>query len=268
MAQFAIHPGPQQYILRYLGLAYGVAVFVMALGIWAYWAVFLGNLPPRSIPWIEPSVSVGPALATLPALFIDIGLLFLFGLQHSLMARSSVKDWITRFVAPDLERSTYVFAANLAFILLLVFWQPIPFVLWDAGDGIAEDIVWSIFVLGWVVLILSLAAIDSAELLGLRQAWAWFQNRPHESLPLKTRWLYSQIRHPLYLGVIIVVWAAPFMTVGHLLFAVGFTTYIVIGTYFEERDLLRSGGESYRAYQQAVPAFVPTFWKRPPKSVT
>ena len=261
MVESAVQISPRSPLLRYVGLLYSIIGFTMTLAVWAYWAAFLGNLPPRETPWIEPTVSVGTALDIIPALAVNCGLILLFGLQHSLMSRRRVKAWMSRFIAPELERTTYVHASNIAFILLLVLWQPVPILLWDAGDGLAEDAVWAVFVLGWCVLIASLIAIDAPELLGLRQAWAWFRGRAHEPLPLKLRWPYSRVRHPLYLGVLIVVWAAPNMTVGHMLFAIGFTIYIAIGIRFEERDLLRSGGNSYRTYQRAVPAIWPRFWK-------
>lgn len=259
---------PGGHVLDFLGLAYGLGAFVMAFGIWSYFALFLGNFPPRSTPWIEPTVSVGPSLGTLPAFLVDVGLILLFGLQHSLMARPHFKAWLTRFVAPNLERSTYVFAANIAFVLLLVFWQPIPMVLWDLGDGVWEDLVWYVFGFGWIILLLGIVSIDPYELLGLRQAWAWFQIRPYEARPLKTHWLYRYIRHPLYLGVLVMVWAAPYMTLGHLLLAVGFTLYIVIGMRLEERDLVHTRGESYRTYQQTVPALLPRFWASSSRSNT
>lgn len=261
MVQDTVRTQTRSEVLRWLGLAYGLSALPLSLAVWAYWAVFLGNLPPREIPWIEPTVSVGPALAPLPALAVDLGLIILFGLQHSLMARGGVKDWMSRFIAPGLERATYVHASNVIFFLLLVAWQPVPITIWDAGDGPLEDAIWVVYALGWGGLISSLVAIDAAELLGSRQAWAWFRGRPHEPLPLKVRWPYSRVRHPLYLGVLIICWAVPYMTVGHLLFAAGFTAYVAIGIRYEERDLIASGGESYRAYRRAVPALLPKLWK-------
>ena len=261
MAQMDTRIGDRSAAARYLGLASGLAAFVITLALWVYWAVFLGNLPPRATPWVEPTVSIGPTLGLAPALFINCGLILLFGLQHSLMSRVGFKAWLTRTVHPDLQRSIYVHAANLTFFLLLAFWQPIPVVLWDLGDGLAEDAVWLIFVAGWTLLIASLISINPYELLGLRQAWFWFQSRPHEPLPLEMRWPYSMVRHPLYLGVLVVVWAAPYMTLGHLLFAVGFSLYIAIGTWFEERDLIKASGGSYREYMRAVPALLPRLFR-------
>ncbi len=261
MVEDTVRTRTRSEALRWLGLVYGLSALPLSLAVWAYWAVFLANLPPRETPWIEPTVSVGPALDPLPALAVDLGLILLFGLQHSLMARRGVKHRIGRFVAPDLERATYVHASNAVFLLLLVAWQPVPITLWDAGDGPLEDAVWAVYALGWGVLISSLVAIDAAELLGARQAWAWFRGRPHEPLPLKMRWPYSQVRHPLYLGVLIICWAAPYMTAGHLLFAAAFTAYVAIGIRYEERDLLRNGGGSYSSYRRAVPALLPKLWK-------
>lgn len=247
---------------RVLGFLYGISAFIIFWLVGFYLVVFLANFPPQETPWIEPTVSVGPSLGILPAFIINIGLLALFGLQHSVMARAPVKAWISSLIPEDLERSTYVHASNFALLALMVFWQPIPIELWNLGDSVAEDVVFAFFGIGWGLLLFSWFTIGMGDLFGLRQSWAYLRNQPYEPVPFKTHWIYRHVRHPLYLGTLMVVWIAPFMTVGHVLFALGFTVYIAIGMRYEERDLVRAHGDSYRDYQRTVPALFPRFGKR------
>ncbi len=248
------------------GLFYGLSAFVIALSIWAYFLIFMGNLRYVSDPWLSPSVDVGESVGGLVAVGINIFLLALFGLQHSLMSREFVKNFLKKLVPEDLERSTYVHGANIAMASLLVFWQPIPILLWDVNHTMLADILWGAFALGFVIVVWAVSSIDLFELWGVRQSWAWFKGKPYQELPMKTHWLYEQVRHPQYLGIFLAIWFGPYMTVGHILFAVGFTTYIWIGLRYEERDLIRRYGEGYKDYQQRVPAIFPRFFKRKPEA--
>ena len=242
--------------MRFIGLAYAAVAFVLVYVVFVYFIVFLVN------PGATSSADGSATSGTVAATTIDLCLIGLFGLQHSLMARSEFKTWWTHIVPAGLERSTYVHASNIALALLLWHWQPIPTVIWHVETEIGRAIIWVIFAAGWVILFAGSLMIDQFELLGLRQAWAWFQMRPYcENKQLQTGGLYGLVRHPMYLGMTMAFWAAPHMSAGHLLLATGLTIYILVGTYFEERDLVRTFGQRYRAYQLQVPKFIPS-WQR------
>ncbi len=248
-------------LMRFIGLLYGFSAFAVAVAIWPYMVIFMGNLRFVSHPWVNPSVDAGASLGGVAAVLINIGLLVLFGLQHSLMSRNFVKRTIEKIVPKDLERSTYVHAANIAMILLLMFWQPLPYVLWDLGRGIPADIMWGLFGLGWLILLAGATSIDLPELWGLRQAVSWFKGEAYHELPMKTAWFYERVRHPQYLGILIGVWAGPYMTAGHVLFALGFSLYIMIGLRHEERGIIERYGKGYEDYRRRVPALIPKLWK-------
>jgi len=246
---------------RLPGLFYGVAAFAMALAIWPYFVIFLGNLRYVEHPWVSPSVDVGASVGGIAAVLINVGLIALFGLQHSLMAKPVVKNAILKLVPKDLERCTYVYAANATMIAIVLFWQPIPMVIWDFCDSVWADVSWVVFGLGWLTLAAGASSIDLFEIWGLRQAHAWYRGVPYKELPMKTSWLYTQIRHPHYTGILLGVWSGPYMTVGHVLFAAGFTLYILVGMRHEERGLIRRYGDDYAAYRARTPALFPTPWR-------
>ncbi|MFC8502506.1 methyltransferase family protein [Pedococcus sp. NPDC057267] len=189
------------------------------------------------------------------ALAVDAALLLLFALQHSLMARRSVKARLARRVPGDLGRATYVLATDLCLVLLLALWQPVQGQVWRL-DGPAAVVAWALYAAGWGLAVAATFAVDHLELTGLRQAgWA---TRPHRShAGLKEDGLYALVRHPLMTGLLVAFWATPRMGVGHLVLAVAATGYIAIGTAFEERDLRASFGSAYDAYAARVPALVP-----------
>jgi len=238
-------------VIRIAGLSYAALAFCLNFAFFAYFAVFLGNLPSPFRPWIEPTVDVGGSLAPLTAAIVDIGLVALFGLQHSLMARPAFKQWWTRIVPKGLERSTYVMAACLVGFMIVLFWQPIPLVIWDTPAPISV-IPWTLFALGWVILLAAGISFNLFELLGLRQAWAWYQGRTVPPLTLKTHWLYDWVRHPMYVGVLLGLWMTPLMTVGHALIAATFTLYVLIAMRYEERDLSANFGAPYEAWREGA----------------
>jgi protein-S-isoprenylcysteine O-methyltransferase Ste14 len=240
-------------LARAAGLAYGWLAFAMTFAFFAYLVIFLGNMPGLSEPWVSPSVDVGPPFAPFMAALIDLGLVALFGLQHSAMARPRFKAWWTRIVPRGLERSTYVMAASLVGFVMVLFWQPIPLVIWTISDGVGEIFMWALFGLGWALLLASGLSFNILELLGVRQAHAWYQGRPTPPLTLKTSWLYDWMKHPMYAGVLLGLWMTPHMTAGHALMAGGFTLYILIAMRFEERDLSRSFGDAYQAWRSGCP---------------
>ena len=199
----------------------------------------------------------GPARTT-PGVAVatDLGLLALFAVQHSVMARRAVKVWLRRWVPASLERTTFVLATNLCLVVLLVLWQPWGGQVWDVS-GPAAMVLWSLFAGGWILAIAATFAVDHLELTGLRQAGWGRSGASAPSAELETGGLYAFVRHPLLTGMLLAFWATPQMGASHLLFAVGATAYIAVGVRFEERDLRRSFGAAYDDYAARVPALVP-----------
>ena len=239
-------------------LVYGVVVYVAFLATFLYAIGFVGNvLVPRS-------VDVGPAAPLGEALVINLALLGVFAVQHSVMARRPFKKWLTRFIPWSIERSTYVLAATAALALLLWQWRPIAEpVLWDVSDPIGKGILQAVFWLGWGVLLLSTFLLNHFELFGLHQAWARFRGAELKPPTFQTPLFYRYVRHPIYVGFLLAFWSTPVMTAGHLLFAIATTGYILIGIWFEERDLVAFHGNRYRVYQKQVGMLIPRF--RPPR---
>jgi protein-S-isoprenylcysteine O-methyltransferase Ste14 len=186
-------------------------------------------------------------------------LLAIFALQHSIMARRSFKRWWARFVPPAIERSTYVLAATAALGLLLGHWRPIASpVIWQVENPAAVTAIWVVFWLGWSVLLLATFLINHFELFGLRQVFSRLTGREIPEAEFRTPLIYRYVRHPIYLGFLMGFWAAPVMTAGHLLFAAGATGYILVGIWFEERDLIAQFGDKYRRYRDQVGMLIPS----------
>lgn len=235
---------------RAAGVAYAYAGFGLMWVFWVAFVIFLANAPKLSAPWLDPSVDVGGSVDhPLAAALIDLGLIAIFGLQHSLMARPSFKQRWTAIVSPGLERATYVHAANAALFLLVLCWQPIPIVLWHVQVPVLRDLLWLAFALGWIILFAGAWSFGLADLLGLTQVTSWYHGRPTPPPRLKTGWLYKWLRHPMYVGVLLGVWVTPHMTVGHALLAAGFTLYVLIAMRYEERDLARTFSTAYRQWR-------------------
>ncbi|MGH8397514.1 MAG: methanethiol S-methyltransferase [Gammaproteobacteria bacterium] len=237
---------------------YGVVCYLVFFLTFLYAIAFVGDfLVPRTLdrPMTELS---GTALAWI----IDIVLLGLFAVQHSGMARKGFKRWLTGWLPESAERSTYVLLSSLVLILLFWQWRPLPGVVWDVGHGWAWWLLYALFALGWLIVLSGTFVINHFDLFGLRQVWyaAHRQNPP--PLEFVEHFYYSLVRHPLMLGFLIAFWAIPHMSVGHLLFAVATTGYILIAVKFmEEPDLITMHGDSYRDYQRRVPMICP--WPRP-----
>ncbi|NNU42447.1 methanethiol S-methyltransferase [Ramlibacter montanisoli] len=229
---------------------YSLGAYGLFLAVFLYLIAFVGNLG------VPRSVDVGPGADTATALAIDLLLIALFGLQHSVMARPAFKRRITRIVPPAIERSTFVLAASLVLALLFWQWRPLGATVWQAGGGVAI-LLWSLFALGWATVLLSTFLINHFDLFGLRQSWMHLLDRPLVPLAFRTTLLYRIVRHPIMLGFLLAFWFTPHMTVGHLLFAAGMTVYILVGVHHEERDLVRSLGKDYVQYRRRTPAFVP-----------
>lgn len=243
-----------------LGLLYAFAAFLLALSAFLYAIPFLANFRTAGAPLVSPTIDVGRAAAAQWAAAVDLGLVMLFGLQHSLMAREGFKRRLRRRFPAGLERATYVLASSLTFWPVLLLWQPIPFVLVDFSG--VRIVLTTAYLAGWLIVLTGALNNDLLELWGVRQAWAWSRGKTHASQPFKERWLYGRVRHPIYLGLFIAFWATPVLTAGHALFAAAMTAYILIGARFEERDLVRKHGRPYRDYQRTVPAFLPRLRSR------
>jgi protein-S-isoprenylcysteine O-methyltransferase Ste14 len=236
---------------------YGVLCYLLFVATFAVFAGFVGNvLVPRSID-----------SATVPAVWavlIDLGLIALFGVQHSVMARPGFKKAWTRLIPQPIERSTYVLLSCAALVLLMWQWQGIPLVVWDIQDPVGRWLLWGLFAGGWLLVFAASLMIDHFDLFGIRQVWLYLRGRPYTPLPFRTPWLYGQIRHPLYVGWAVAFWATPTMTLGHLLLAAAMTLYMLIAVVFEERDLVDYFGANYTAYQRRVPMFIPTLGSNSP----
>ena len=235
---------------RFAFLLYSVFAYAVFFGVFLYLIAFVANIA------VPRSVDVGPAASPMVALWIDLLLIALFGLQHSVMARPAFKRWITGYVAPAIERSTFVLAASLVLVLLFWAWRPLPFTIWQA-EGTLATVLLALSALGWGTVLLSTFLINHFDLFGLRQAWLHFLQRPLTPLVFRTTLLYKLVRHPIMLGFLIAFWFTPHMTAGHLLFAAGMTVYILIGVRHEERDLVQALGEPYVQYRRETPAFIP-----------
>jgi protein-S-isoprenylcysteine O-methyltransferase Ste14 len=201
-----------------------------------------------------------PTSSLAEALLVDLGLLALFALQHSVMARPAFKRWWTRIVPTVMERSTYTLFSSLALILLFWQWRPIGAAIWTVEGGAARAALYSGFAAGWLLILYTTFLINHFDLFGLRQVWLYFRGRPYTDIPFRTPSLYKVVRHPLYVGWLLVFWCTPTMTAAHLLFAVMTTAYILIAIQFEERDLTHVFPE-YVTYRQRVPMLLP-FMKR------
>jgi protein-S-isoprenylcysteine O-methyltransferase Ste14 len=241
---------------RILFFAYGSFSYLIFLGTFLYAIGFIGNLG-------FPSALDGPATAPLGiSLAIDVGLLTLFAVQHSVMARKWFKDWWTRMVPKTIERSTYVLFSSVALILLFILWRPLGGVVWSVEDAAGRFVLRSLFAFGWGLVLLSTFLINHFDLFGLRQVWRNLLGQPYTTLKFATPGPYRLVRHPLYVGWLFAFWMTPLMTFAHLLFALATTAYILLAIQFEERDLVREHGETYEKYRRSVPMLVPSVRKR------
>jgi len=239
-----------------MAVLYGISSYSVFLFTLLYAVGFVGNLVvPKSID----SGSPGPLVESV---VIDVLLLGLFAVQHSVMARPGFKRWWTLFVPRSVERSTYVLFASFALLLLYWQWQPIPAPVWTVANPVAAALLEGIFWLGWVVLVASTFLINHFELFGLSQVFARLFGKQLSDAKFRAPLLYRHVRHPIYLGVLLAVWATPAMTVGHLLFAVVITGYILIGIQLEEHDLIQQFGDQYRRYRQHAAMLIPVPGRR------
>lgn len=236
---------------RWLALAYGVLAYAFFLCTFLYAIGFIGNVA------VPKTIDTGAAVPLPKAILADVVLLSLFALQHSIMARRGFKQLWTRLVSRHIERSTFVVAASAVLALLLWQWRPIPAAVWDVRGTTLGAVLSGTFWLGWGLLLIATFLINHFELFGLQQVWAHARGAEFHSPDFKTPALYRVVRHPIYLGFVIAFWSAPVMSVGHLLFSVATTGYILLGICFEERDLIAAYGQRYREYRARIPMLIP-----------
>ena len=236
---------------RMIALIYGIAAYLLFLVVFLYAIGFVGN-------WLVPkSIDTGPEGDLVMSLLINAALLGVFAVQHSVMARPGFKRWWTQMVPAPVERSTYVLLSSLALALLFWQWRPLQTVIWEVGNAPGAIALWGVFALGWLIVLTSTFLINHFDLFGLRQVYLNLRNEKYSYLSFKTVGLYKLVRHPIMLGFVIAFWATPRMTLGHLVFAIATTIYILIALQLEERDLVTYHGDAYDQYKKQVPMLLP-----------
>lgn len=231
---------------------YGVLAYLIFLISFLYAIGFLGNFI------VPKSIDSGIESPLVQSILINLILLSVFAIQHSIMARPAFKKWWTSITDSASERSTYVLLSSLALLLIYWQWQPIKTVVWDVENETLAFILKALFFIGWLIVLLSTFMINHFELFGLKQIFDNFKNKQPQSPLFQVNFFYKIVRHPIMLGFLIAFWATPTMTVGHLLFTVVTTLYILIAVkYLEEKDLRKTLGKKYEEYQEKVPMLVP-----------
>jgi len=245
---------------RTFAFAYGLGGYLAFLVTFLYAIGFIGNFG------VLKTIDSSPTTTWQRALLIDLGLLSLFAIQHSVMARRAFKNLITRLVPVAVERSTYVLASSVALLFLFWKWQPLGGTVWKVENTVGRGFLYGGYAFGWALVLAATFAINHFDLFGLRQVWLHMQGQPQQNLRFATPLFYRVVRHPLYVGWLCVFWITPTMTVTHLFFAAVTTAYILVAIRFEERDLMREHPE-YAEYRRRVPMLVPNL-TRQDKSVS
>ncbi len=236
---------------RALCFLYGLIVYFLFLGTFTYAVLFIGGL------WVPRTIDDGPNGTGLGAILINLALLGAFAIQHTIMARPAFKAMITKIIPAPIERTNFVLATCVCFLVLFWHWRAMPDVVWSIQGDAMRTAVWGGFVFGWLLVLYTTFLINHFDLFGLRQVYLHFKGVEYTHIQFVQPWFYSFLRNPMMLGFVIALWAIPTMTQGHLLFAAGATAYILIGIQFEEHDLLAALGENYRLYRAKTPMLIP-----------
>ncbi|HBB34405.1 MAG TPA: hypothetical protein DDZ80_03745 [Cyanobacteria bacterium UBA8803] len=243
---------------RIAAFVYGIVSYAIFFVTFLYAFGFVGNLVvPKSIDSV-PEVPLGQAL------LINVALLSLFAIQHSVMARQGFKKWWTQIIPKPIERSTYVLFSSLCLILLFWQWQPMGGMIWDVQNPIGRNILVCLFTFGWLLVLVTTFLINHFDLFGLRQIYLYLQGKEYTPLQFLTPGPYKHVRHPLYVGWLFAFWATPTMTAAHLVFAIATTLYILIAIQWEERDLVDIHGQAYADYRRQVPMLIPFLGRKKP----
>jgi protein-S-isoprenylcysteine O-methyltransferase Ste14 len=238
-----------------LFLLFGIFCYAIFFGTYCYAIGFVTNLV------VPTGLDSKPVSSVLFSLLVNTGLLLLFAVQHSIMARPAFKQWWTKIIPEPIERSVYVLLSSLCLIALFYFWQPMGGIVWSVQSEVGFVLLNAFSLLGFTIVLISTFLINHFDLFGLRQVWLYFLDKKYEHLPFKTPLFYKYVRHPLYLGWMIAFWSAPVMTIAHFLFAALCTGYMLTAIRFEEKDLITVFGEKYIRYRQMAPMLIP-FTKR------
>lgn len=236
--------------MKLLVLIYGMLCYLLFLGTFLYLIGFVESI------LVPKNINMGAPGTFLEVIAIDLGLILLFGVSHSVMARPAFKAELTKFIHPAAERSSFVLVASLSLCLLFWLWRPLTRTIW-AFDGLLGSLVFVISLIGWIIALYSTFLIDHFDLFGVRQVWLHFCSIEYSARPFVVRGLYRFCRHPLMLGFLIAFWFTPHMTYGHLLFTVAMTAYIIVGIWHEERDLEKHLGDDYLQYKQRTAMLFP-----------
>jgi methanethiol S-methyltransferase len=238
-------------VSRIAAFIYGLISYAVFFATFLYAVGFVGNLVvPKSMDSVR-------AVPLAQALLVNLGLLGLFAIQHSVMARPGFKRVWKRVIGEPIERSTYVLASSLALILLFWQWSPLGGVIWQVENPVARSVLLAVFAAGWLIVLATTFLIDHFDLFGLRQVWLYLRGKPYMPIVFRTPGPYRWVRHPLYVGWLLAFWATPIMTAAHLVFALATTGYILTAIQLEERDLVDTFGDEYRRYRSRVPMLIP-----------
>ncbi len=241
------------WIKRVLVLLYGLVGYTAGLVSLLWFILAMGGLAPTSFGLLQTT-------STLGAITINVGLVVLFAVQHTIMARPGFKAMMRNWLPAATERATFLLFTGSILIIAIVFWQPLPGVVWHVEQTGLMIGLWGLYALGWTYLLLATFVTNHFELMGLRQIYLYFRNKPYTSIPFTNKFMYSYSRHPMMLGLLIGMWCVPVMSVSQFVMASLFTVYVFIGITFEERDLLDEHGESYRQYKHEVATLIPKIY--------
>ena len=241
------------WLKRVLVLVYGLLGYVSGLVGLLWFILAMGGLAPTAISPLHTS-------STFAAIAVNVGLIVLFGLQHSIMARPGFKEMMRRWMPQATERATFLLFTGFAVMFAIAFWQPLPGSVWQVEQTVPMIGLWVLYALGWTYLLAATFVTNHFELMGLRQIYLYFREQPYSSIPFTNKFMYRYSRHPMMLGVLVGMWCVPVMSVSQFVMASLFTLYIFIGLYFEERDLMKEFGESYRKYKSEVATLIPKIY--------